>query len=76
MGTLSVSVPDDLKVQMEELDEVNWSAVARKAFEEKVKEVEFVRSIVKKSKLTPQDADEIATKINKSMARKFKGILS
>ena len=46
MGTLSVSVPDDLKVQMEELDEVNWSAVARKAFEEKVKEVEFVRRIV------------------------------
>ena len=44
MGTLSVSVPDDLKVQMEELDEVNWSAVARKAFEEKVKEVDRVQT--------------------------------
>ena len=72
MSTLSVSVPDDLREQMIRLDEVNWSAVARKAFEEKVKEVEFLKSIVKKSKLTERDADDIATKINKSMAKRFK----
>ena len=72
MGTLSVSVPDDLREQMVKLDEINWSAVARKAFEEKVKEVEFLRNIAKKSKLTGKDADEIAAKINKSMAKKFK----
>ncbi len=74
MGTLSVSVPDDLREQMVELDEINWSAVARKAFEEKIKEVEFLKNIAKKSKLTDKDADEIAARINKSMAKKFKGM--
>ncbi len=72
MGTLSVSVPDDLREQMIKLEEINWSAVARKAFEEKVKEVEFLKNIAKKSKLTSQDVDDIATKINKNMAKKFK----
>ena len=72
MGTLSVSVPDDLREQMVQLDEINWSAVARKAFEEKIKEIEFLRNIAKKSKLTDKDADEIAIKINKGMAKRFK----
>ena len=29
MGTLSVSVPDELREKMVKLDEINWSAVAR-----------------------------------------------
>ncbi len=74
MGTLSVSVPEDLREQMVKLEEINWSAVARRAFEEKVKEVEFLRNIAEKSKLTEKDAEEIAAKINKSMAKKFKGM--
>jgi hypothetical protein len=74
MGTLSVSVPDGLREQMIGLEEINWSAVARKAFEEKIKEVEFLKNIAKKSKLTDKDADEITAKINQSMAKKFKGM--
>lgn len=74
MGTLSVSVPDDLREQMIGLEEINWSAVARRAFEEKIKEVEFLKSIAKKSKLTNKDAEELAAKINQSMAKKFKGM--
>lgn len=74
MGTLSVSVPDGLREQMIELEEINWSAVARKAFEEKIKEVEFLKNIAKKSKLTEKDAEEIAAKINQSMAKKFRGM--
>ena len=74
MGTLSVSVPDDLREQMVKLEEINWSAVARKAFEEKVREVEFLRNLAQKSRLTNLGADEIAKKINRSMAKKFKGM--
>ncbi len=74
MGTLSVSVPDELKEQMVQLEEVNWSAVARKAFEEKITEIAFLRTLAKKSKLTERDAAEIADKINREMARKFKGM--
>jgi hypothetical protein len=72
MSTLSVSVPDDLKEQMLKLDEINWSAVARKAFEEKIKEIQFLKNIARKSTLTDKDVDEIAITINKNMAKKFK----
>lgn len=72
MATLSVAVPEELKEKMSELEEVNWSAVARKAFEEKVKEIEFVKKLASKSKLTEKDAQELSDKINKNMAKKFK----
>ncbi len=71
MGTLSVSVLDDLKGRMINTDEVNWSAVARKAFEAKLKEMELFNNIVKKSKFTKKDADALAKKINKSMNDTF-----
>jgi len=71
MGTISVSVPDDLKARMSRLDEVNWSAVARKAFEEKIKQIEFLEKIVAKSRMTKKDADEISKKINKKISETF-----
>ena len=74
MGTLSVSVPDDLRNKMVELDEINWSAVARKAFEEKVRQIEILNRIAGKSRLTEKDAAEISRKINKNMAKQFKGM--
>ena len=74
MGTLSVSVPDDLRKKMLQLDEINWSAIARKAFEEKVDEIGFLKALASKSRLTKKDADELSQKINKSMAKKFRGM--
>lgn len=74
MGTISVSVDDELKQKIGQLEEINWSAVARKAFEEKIREVEILRGIAGKSKLTETDAKELSRKINKNMARKFKGM--
>ena len=72
MGTMSVSVSEELKEKMEKLDEVNWSAVARKAFEEKVNQIEFLKKIAAKSKLTEKSAEEISSKISRGMAQKFR----
>jgi len=70
MATLSVSIPDEMKAKMEDLDEVNWSAVARKAFQAKLEE-ELFRNIVKKSKLTEKDAKEIGDRISRNISKKF-----
>ncbi len=74
MGNLSVSVPDDLREKMDRLDEVNWSAIARKAFEEKLKEIEILKIVAKKSKLTEKDAKAISNKISENMAKKFRSM--
>jgi hypothetical protein len=71
MPTLSVSVPEDLRQKMSRMEEVNWSAVARKAFEQKVHDIEFVRGLAKKSKMTAKDVKEISDKINSSAANRF-----
>ena len=74
MGTISVSVDDSMKARIAALEEINWSAVARKAFEEKLKEVEILKTLSSKSKFTEKDAKELSQKINESMARKFRSM--
>ncbi len=74
MGTMSVSVEDKMKAKMNKLQEINWSAVARKAFEEKLKEVEILKTLASKSKLTAKDANEISKKMSESMAKKFRSM--
>lgn len=71
MPTLSVSVPGELRKKMHQLDEVNWSAVARKAFEDKVSEMLFLKSLAAKSKLTEKDVQELSDKVNRAAAEKF-----
>jgi hypothetical protein len=74
MGTMSVSVENGMKERMNQLNEINWSAVARKAFEEKLKEVEILKKIASKSKLTAKDVNEISQNINENMAKKFRSM--
>lgn len=45
MVVVSVSVPSSLKERMDTLYDVNWSAVARSAFEKKVAEQEFLAKL-------------------------------
>ncbi len=74
MPVVSVSIPEDMKKKMNELDDINWSAVARKAFEEKIvlaEDMKEVERIARKSKLTEKDAKKIADKINRSASKRF-----
>lgn len=71
MVTMSVSVPEELRTRMTELEEINWSAVARRAFEEKVKEIDILKKIANKNELTEKDTIAIGRKINESMAKNF-----
>jgi len=72
MSTITLSIPEDLKREMEEFKEMNWSEVARAAIRERVAQLAILKSITAKSKLTEKDALEIGRKINKSMHERFK----
>lgn len=67
MPTLTLSIPSDLKSDMDSMPEMNWSEVARKAISEKVAEYRLFKSIVAKSKLTEKDALEIGRKVSEGM---------
>ena len=67
MPTITLSVPEELKKEMEESKEINWSAVAREAIKAKVVQLRILKAITAKSKLTEKDALELGRKINKSL---------
>ena len=72
MSTITLSMPDELKKQMDEFEDINWSSVAREAIKNKLSQLILFKSIVSKSKLTEKDALEIGRKINASLHKKFK----
>ena len=72
MRTITLSVPEELKIEMDEFGEINWSAVAREAIKGKVKQLKLLKTIVSKSKFTEKDALELGKKINKSLHERFK----
>ena len=41
MAIITLRVDDELKKKMEQLKEINWSEVAREAFNDKISEMEF-----------------------------------
>jgi len=41
LPNVTVTIPDELKSRMKKLEQINWSDVARKAFEEKVRREEM-----------------------------------
>jgi len=71
MPTITLSVPEDLKHEMDENKEINWSEVARAAIKIKVAQLSILKAISSKSKLTEKDALELGREINKSLHQKY-----
>ena len=67
MPTITLSVPEKKKKDMDESKEINWSEVARTAIKSKVSQLRILKTISAKSKLTEKDALELGRKINKSL---------
>lgn len=72
MPTITLSVSEDLKKEMDEFKIINWSAVAREAIRDKVSELALFKSIVSKSKLSEKDAEEIGNEISESLHERYK----
>lgn len=72
MPTITLSIPEDIKKDMDESKDINWSAVAREAIKTKISQLRILKAITSKSKLTEKDALELGRKINASMHEKYK----
>jgi ribosomal protein L15 len=71
MPTITVSVDDDLKERMEKHPEINWSEVTRQAIRNKIEKLELMDELTADSKLTDEDVDEIAAKIDESARKRI-----
>ena len=71
MPVISLSVPDDLKRKMDSFKEINWSAVARQAFDQKISDLELLNKIKSDSALTEEDARKLGRELTQGLARKY-----
>jgi len=66
---MTLSIPESLFEKMKAMKEMRWSEIARQAFESKIKEADFEESLLKKSKITAKDIEEISRKIKREVAQ-------
>ncbi len=72
MSTLTLAIPHDLKKDMDQAKEINWSEVAREAIRHKIEQIKLLKMISVKSRLTEKDALELGKKINRSLHQRYK----
>lgn len=76
MASVSVRVPEEVKAQMEEHDEVNWSAVLREYIVEELHSLEsrnLAHAVATSERLSSDiDAEEVATRNTAERIREFR----
>jgi len=70
MVNVTLSIPNELKQKMDTFLEINWSAVAREAFDDKIKDLEFIKKFKAKSTITEEDALKWGAELNKNLAKR------
>ena len=67
MPNVTLSIPEALHEKMKKHSEIRWSEVVRKTISEKIEDLEVLDKLTRKSKLTQEDVDEIAHKVNRDV---------
>ncbi len=71
MSNVTLAISDDLHNKMKNHSEIRWSEVVRKSISEKIDDLEMMDKLTKKSKLTQKEVDNIAKRIDSSVAKKL-----
>ena len=71
MTTMTLAVPSELKNKMDCFPEMNWSEVARQAFSQRVRDLEFLKKFKADSTLTEEDALRMGAELNKKLAKRY-----
>jgi hypothetical protein len=73
MVNMTLAVPKELKEEMDDFPEINWSEVARIAFKRKIEALRVLKEFSADSELTEQDAIELGRKVNKALRKRYMG---
>lgn len=68
MVSVTLSVPSELKHKMDDFEEINWSAVAREAFAQKISDLEFIKKFKAQSTVSEEEAVRLGRELNKKLA--------
>ena len=72
MVNITLSVPEDLKKEMEKFPEMNWSVIVRGAIRKRVLLLKQIKEFTRDSELTEEDAIRLGRKVNKAVAKRYR----
>lgn len=71
MVSMTLSIPEELKQDMDLFQDMNWSAVARTAIQQKIVYLKKFKEFTKNSTLTEDDALRMGKELNKSLTKRY-----
>lgn len=71
MVNITLSVPEDLKKEMEKFPEMNWSVIFREVIKKRILLLKQIREFTKDSELTEEDAIRLGREVNKSLHERY-----
>jgi hypothetical protein len=71
MVSITLSVSEDLKKEMDKFPEMNWSEIARAAIKQRVLMLETLKEFTKDSTFTKEDALRLGKEVNKALAKRY-----
>ncbi len=72
MASLTLEIPKKLKTKIARFHHLNWSAIAIKAFMDKLEDIDFLDKFKSESQLTEEGALSLGAKISASVSKKYK----
>tara|TARA_Y100000310_G_C20437445_1_gene694407 strand:+ start:620 stop:832 length:213 start_codon:yes stop_codon:yes gene_type:complete len=69
---MTLAIPEDMKKELDEFPEMNWSEVARAAMRKRLEFLKQIKEFTKDSEMTMEDAIELGRKVNKGLARRYR----
>ena len=75
MAELVIRIPEDLKLVVEQVSEIDWSLAVSRLVKEKFERLARLKRIVSKSELSEEKAVELSDKISESLARRYEEML-
>lgn len=72
MTTMTLAIPTELKQKLEDFPEINWSEVARQAFMQKIKDLEFLKAFKSESEMTEEEALRLGKEVRKKLGKRFR----
>ena len=68
---MTLSIPKEIRKEMDEFPEINWSEIARAAIRQRIEMLKEFKKFTKDSTLTEDDAIRLGREVNRKLAERI-----
>ncbi|TFG05742.1 MAG: hypothetical protein EU536_00780 [Promethearchaeota archaeon] len=73
MANITLSIPDELKDEMNKFPEINWSEVARASIKQKLADLKFLRAFAAESEISYEAAEKLGQEVSVLLSKHYIG---